>query len=151
MAAEHGMVLHLRQESGGNAEDIYLLNSESDRQAVERIQNGELDLGELKSAKLVVEVGEWPDIFTLYEQNIGVLTPLAADELRDAEKRYPESWLGEAVKEAVKYNKRNIGYILTILERWSTGGKDDGTHREDTEKAGTDRFVKGKYGHMVQR
>jgi DNA replication protein len=150
-AAARGTLQHLRQESGGNTEDVYLLNSESDRQTVARIQSGEVSLGELKAPKLVAEVVARPDVFTLYEQNIGMLTPLIADELRDAEKRYPEPWLGEAIKEAVKYNKRNISYILAILERWSTEGKDDGTHRKDTEKADPDRFIKGKYGHMVQR
>jgi DNA replication protein len=151
IAAARGTLLHLRQERGGKAEDVYLLNSESDRQTVARIQSGEVSIGEMKAPKLVAEVGARPDVFTLYEQNIGMLTPLIADELRDAEKRYPESWLGEAIKEAVKYNKRNISYILAILERWSTEGKDDGTHRKDTEKADPDRFIKGKYGHMVQR
>jgi DNA replication protein len=151
MAAARGTLLHLRQEGGGTVEDVYLLNSEYDRLAVARIQSGELSLGELKAPKLVAEVGTRPDVFTLYEQNIGMLTPLIADELRDAEKRYPESWLGEAIKEAANHNKRNISYILAILERWSTGGKGDGTNREDIEKTGTDRFIKGKYGHMVRR
>ena len=32
-----------------------------------------------------------PNIFTMYEENIGLLTPMIAEELRDAEKTYPEA------------------------------------------------------------
>ena len=92
------------------------------------------------------------DIFTLYEQNIGMLTPLIADELREAEKQYPETWIKDAIKEAVALNKRNWRYIARILEHWSTEGKDDGTHRGNLKKnTDPDKYIRGKYGHMVQR
>ena len=93
-----------------------------------------------------------PDIFTLYEENIGMLTPLIADELKEAVKQYPELWIRDAIKEAVEQNKRNWRYIARLLEHWSVEGKDDGTYRRHL-KANTDpdKYVKGKYGHMVQR
>ena len=49
---------------------------------------------------------ERPNIFTLYEQNIGLLTPLIADQLRDMEKSYPPDWIDEAFTIAVGRNKR---------------------------------------------
>jgi DnaD/phage-associated family protein len=99
-----------------------------------------------------VSVPEASDIFTLYEQNIGMLTPLIADELREAGKLYPENWIKEAIKESAALNKRNWRYIARILEHWSTEGKDDGTHRGNSKKiADPDKYIRGKYGHMVQR
>ena len=93
-----------------------------------------------------------PDIFTLYEENVGMLTPLIADELKEAGQHYPEAWIKDAIKEAVNQNKRNWKYISRILERWSTEGKKDGAHRGNSKtNTDPDKYVRGKYGHMVQR
>jgi len=152
MAAERGTILHLALDRDGTPEDIYFLNTEADRQVIARIQNGELKLSGLKSGEpAYVNAEEPPDIFTLYEQNIGMLTPMIADELRDAEQLYPQDWIRDAIKEAVALNKRSWRYIAKILENWSTEGKSDGTHRRDSKKTDPDKYIKGKYGHTVQR
>jgi len=151
-ATKRGTILHLALEGDGAAEDIYFLNTESDRQAVAKIQNGELTLRGLKTKEPPYTPAEAPpDIFTLYEQNIGMLTPIIAEELKEAMKLYPETWIRDAIKEAVNQNIRKKSYILAILERWSTEGKGDGTHRGDSKKAGPDKYIKQKYGHMVRR
>jgi DnaD/phage-associated family protein len=152
MTVERGTLLHLALERDGASEDIYFLNDENGRQAVAKIESGELKMPGLKAGgRVPVETTELPDIFTLYEQNIGMLTPMIADELRDAEKNYPQDWIRDAIKEAVLHNKRNIKYISKILENWSVEGRSDGTYQRDTKKTDPDRFIKGKYGHMVRR
>jgi DnaD/phage-associated family protein len=152
MATRRGTILHMVSDRDGTAEDIYLLNTESDRQTMAKIQNGELSLSGLKVKEpAYTDTGEPPDIFTLYEQNIGMLTPLIADELRDAERLYPESWIKDAIKEAVSLNKRSWRYIAKILERWSTEGRGDGTYKRDFKKTDPDKYIKQKYGHMVRR
>jgi DNA replication protein len=133
-------------------EDIYLLNTEADRAAAEKIRNGELKLAGLKVREAVpVQAEPLPDIYTLYEQNIGMLTPIIADELRDAEKTYSADWIRDAIKEAALHNKRSIKYILKILENWSVEGRSDGTYQPNTKKSDPDKYIKGKYGHIVQR
>jgi DnaD/phage-associated family protein len=152
MAAERGTLIHLALDKDGSSEDVYFLNTESDRQAVAKIEGGELKLKGLKfKEQPFVEAEELPDIFTLYEQNIGMLTPMIADELRDAEKQYPTDWIRDAIKEAVLHNKRNIKYIAKILDSWSVEGRSDGTYRRDSKKTDPDKYIKGKYGHMVRR
>ena len=153
MATKRGAILHVVLDRDGTPEDIYLLNTESDRQIVTKIQNGELPLPGLKAkGQTYTELEEPPDIFTLYEQNIGMLTPMIAEELREAEKLYPLNWIKDAIKEAVALNKRSWRYIAAILERWSAEGKSNGTYRRDsTKKEGPDKYIKGKYGHMVGR
>jgi len=91
------------------------------------------------------------NIFALYEQNIGMITPLIAEELKEAEKLYPPRWIEEAFKEAVTLNKRSWRYIDRILERWASEGKDSGEYKRDIKKDGPDKYIKGKYGHLVQR
>ncbi len=66
---------------------------------------------------------ERPNIFVLYEQNIGLLSPLLADQLIEAEKQYPHEWIEDAFREAVQRNKRNWSYIRAILRRWETEGR----------------------------
>ena len=151
LALERGTILHLELEKDGMTEDIYFLNTDADKQAIAKIENGELVLSGLQVKEAVRIEEEAPDIFTLYEQNIGMLTPLIADELRDAEKQYPENWIRDAIKEAVSLNKRNWRYIAKILERWTAEGRSDGTYRRDSKKTDPDKYVKGKFGHMVGR
>jgi len=152
MAIRRGTIIHIVLDRDGESEDIYFLNTESERQVVAKIQSGELHLSGLTIGRQTyVEAEELPDIFTLYEQNVGMLTPMIAEELREAEKLYPETWIKDAIKEAVALNKRSWRYISAILERWSTEGKGDGTYRRDFKKTDPDKYIKGKYGHMVRR
>jgi DnaD/phage-associated family protein len=151
-ATARGTLLSLAVDKGGTSEDIFFLNTESDRQAVAKIQGGELKPAGLKAGTPApAPTEELPDIFTLYEQNIGMLTPMIADELRDAEKLYPLDWIRDAIKEAALHNKRNIKYIAKILENWSVEGRSDGTYQRDTKETGPGKYFKGKYGHMVRR
>lgn len=64
-----------------------------------------------------------PNVFRLYEQNIGPLTPIIADQLTLAAGEYPAAWIEDAIGEAVSYNKRNWRYILKILENWHQSGR----------------------------
>ena len=153
MATQRGVILHLPLTGDKGAEDIYLLNTESQRQVVARIEAGEIKLTGLKAKEPVyVETESPPDIFSLYEQNIGMLTPKIAEELLEAEKLYPPNWIYDAIKEAVSQNVHKWSYISAILERWTSEGKSDGTHRRyPAKKEDPDKYIKGKYGHMVRR
>ena len=153
-AVSRGTILHLVIDKDGAPEDIYLLNSDSDRRVAAKIQNGEFALAGLKSggqAHPDADIESQPNIFALYEQNIGMLTPKIADELRAAEKQYPQDWIKDAIKEATIQNVRKWSYISAILERWTTEGKTDGTHQRDSKKTDPDKYIKGKYGHIVRR
>jgi len=152
LAVQRKVMLHITGQDG-NREDIYLLNTPENREVLEKIQNGEIHLTGLETKYISPEIitEKLPNIFTLYEENIGLLTPMIAEELRDAEKTYPESWIKDAIKEAVNAGKRNLRYISAILERWATEGKSDGTHLRDFKKTDPDKFIKGKYGHAVKR
>lgn len=150
-AVDRGMLLHLVLDREGGQEDLYFINTEPNRGTVADLQRGEISLeGALTAGTRVRE--DRPNIFTLYEQNIGLLTPMIAEELKEAEKTYPVSWIEEAFKEAVDLNKRNWRYISRILERWSSEGKENGEFRRYSKKEeDPDRYIKGKYGHVVRR
>ncbi len=132
-AVARGTFLHINIESADGKMDLYFLNTEKGRTAVEGITRGEWRPNPDEDEPITLLV-ERPNAFILYEQNIGPLTPIIADELRDAEQTYPPRWLEEAIELAVENNVRKWRYILAILERWRQEGKQDGTGRRDTQK-----------------
>ena len=150
-AVDRGVLLRLVLEREAEPEEIYFINNEASRKAIARVQSGELSLGALPQPQPCIKE-EKPNIFTLYEQNIGLLTPMVAEELQEAEKLYPAPWIEEAFREAVDLNKRSWRYIARILERWSLEGRESGkSRRHPKAKRDPDRYIKGKYGHLVRR
>jgi DnaD/phage-associated family protein len=82
------------------------------------------------------EFGEYKvrsNIFRIYEENIGALSPLLSDELAEVENNDVEGWFEDAVKEALKANVRNLKYIKAILARWKIEGRKD--NRKKTDEA----------------
>jgi len=140
-AAERGTLLCAEAGGGESGEVIYFANTAKGRAAVQTLARGEWPEG--------LESAEETNIFTLYHQNIGMLTPLLADELREAENIYPSEWIEEAFRTAVSLNKRNWRYIRAILERWRAEGRGDEADRRDTESERR-RYIEGKYGDYIQ-
>ena len=151
-AVSRGTVLRLTMERDGNIDDLYFLNTEADSRAVEKIKSGELHLGDLiRLEPHPPEQEQRPNIFVLYEQNIGMLSPIIAEELKEAEKTYPASWIEDAFREAVDLNKRSWRYISRTLERWSAGGKKDGEYRRHSKTVTDPEEYRRRYGHLLKR
>lgn len=133
-AVARGTLLHIEIESASGTEDLYFVNTPKGRAAVEGITKGEWRPA-LNDETPVEVLVDRPNVFTLYEQNIGPLTPMIADELRDIESEYPAEWIEEAIGEAVANNARSLRYVIRVLESWKTQGKADrGKSRGNTEK-----------------
>ena len=139
-AIERGTLLEVETSASGSTERLYFANTPKGRAATEAIARGEWP-DELESAGRL-------NIYVLYEQNIGLLTPLLADELRQAEEDYPAEWIEQAFREAVSLNKRSWRYIRAILERWRTEGRGDETGRRPGE-ADRRRYIEGEYGEYI--
>ncbi len=60
-----------------------------------------------------------------YESEIGMLSPMIADELREASTTYPLQWIMDAIKESATQNKRGWKYVLAILTRWKAQGNQE--------------------------
>ncbi len=89
-----------------------------------------------------------PNIFTLYEQNIGPLTPLLSETLQEAEDTYPAEWIEDAIKIAVTRNARHWRFVDAILRSWKEKGR-DGTDRK-TSKEGRKRDIEGDYADYIK-
>jgi len=75
------------------------------------------------SLVLVVNDAEIAKVAKFYEQEIGALTPLIADAIRDACTEYPADWIPEAITIAVESNARRWNYVLAILKNCKAAGK----------------------------
>ena len=103
-------------ESGGR----YLLGTPEN---VRVAQAGVAPASERTTTPAEGRSGERSNVFALYETNVGLMTPLVADQLRDAETEYPAEWIEAAIQEAAERNVRNWRYIASILERWAVEGR----------------------------
>jgi DNA replication protein len=128
-----------------DADVYFLLNSPRGRATVQAIENGTWNPKTSGSASPV----ERPNVFNLYEENIGALTPLIADALKDAEELYQPEWIADAIELAVKNNKRNWKYCEAILKRWKEEGRGEKQDRRDTEKDRR-KYVEGKYSDFIE-
>jgi len=105
----------------------------------------EFEEGNWKASTLPMDL---PNIFKLYEENIGPLTPLIADALKDAEEIYSSEWIADAIELAVKNNKRNWKYCEAILKRWKEEGRAEKQNRRD-DQASRQRDVEDKIKKFV--
>ncbi|MCH7738378.1 MAG: DnaD domain protein [Chloroflexi bacterium] len=130
LAVTRGTFLTHQLEGTGT---VFLLNTDSGRRAIARFEAGQTpsENGDGTERELAVPELERPNIFELYEDSIGSLSPLLAEELKEAEGRYPEAWLREAFGIAVAENKRSWRYVAGILRRWTAEGK---TTRGEAER-----------------
>jgi len=129
-AVWRGTLLRARARSAGREEELYAVNNPANRRALEELTAGDLQLDEsLPPAGKANDSG----IFALYEQNIRPVTPLMAEELKEAEQRYPQDWVRDAFREAVSLNKLNWRYIESILRRWEAEGRQDEKPERDPQ------------------
>jgi DnaD/phage-associated family protein len=133
-AVQRGTLLPAQAETGAGNETFYLLNTPRGQAAVKAIQSGRWQPSGDPNYPLALDL-ERPNIYRLYEENIGPLTPLLAETLQEAEDTYPEEWIEEAIRIALENNARNWRYVEAILTAWKEGkGRYGKSVRRDTEK-----------------
>ena len=141
LALERGSLLRVEAKGDGRSEELYLLATPHNRRAAPRLAGADLPLEEPLPPAAPAEPS---NIFALYEENIGAITPLIADDLKDAEERYPPQWIEAAFREAVSLNKRSWRYVHSILKRWEAEGPDYEKAGRDTETDWLERYQRGK-------
>jgi len=101
--------------------EIFFLNTPHNQTLVEGLISGNIQLTDVVMVSGIIEK---PNIFRLYEENIGLITPMLAEVLKEDEKSFPAAWIADAIKIAVQRNVRNWKYIHAILESWQKEGRD---------------------------
>lgn len=136
------------------------------RQIVEGdTDSGDTDSGDMGVTQLnqpsdsLVVVKAGGENFKIYEQEIGALTPMIADAIREAEKDYPPDWIPEAIAIAVAKNARSWKYVEAVLKNCKAAGKrpslnrleksngNSGSNSSNATKGKTARGANGKAGN----
>ena len=127
LALARGTLIRLVSAEARKQATFYYLNTPENRTSIKL-----MEAGQIPAPKAL-----WPDdhppsitvdrpnAFRLYEQNIGPLTPLIADQIARAIEDYPDDWIEDALSEAVSYNRRSWRYVTRILEYWQAHGRQD--------------------------
>ncbi len=114
-------------------ETYFFINGPQGRAAVEAINKDEWqDADQVRHPIHMTQ--EQPNIFKLYEENIGPITPMMAEILKDDEITYPAAWINEAVEIAVTRNARNWKFVQAILKRWQKEGRGNEQNRRDNSQ-----------------
>jgi DnaD/phage-associated family protein len=111
------LCLTISVDANGMHNNLYFLNTENGRLAIQRMEHEGIRQGISQDS---ISIIERPNIFVLYEQNIGILNPMIAEELKQAEKEFTAEELQYAFKEAVRHNALNWSYISKVLENRKT-------------------------------
>lgn len=142
-AVIRGTLLKVNATYTDGNETFYFLNTPRGRAAVQALSKGEWRPTGVSRPPVALDL-ERPNIFRLYEEHIGPLTPMIADTLREAEKTYPAAWIEDALRIAVENNVRRWRYVDAILRSWQEEGRNDQDQRgttQDRRRYVQDRFA----------
>ena len=123
-----GAVLEAKPSSSDQT--YCFINGPQGRAAIQAIQNGEWEETPQDSTSWHLTTNR-PNIYQLYEDNIGAITPMMAEILKEDEETYPKPWIEEAIRIAITRNARNWKYIQAILKRWQKEGRGNEQNRRD--------------------
>lgn len=163
LASARGVLLRFRVvESSGESGDVYdnesvwlMPETPENQLRLTLMQRGEAPLPrDLQIGRRGFRIEpERPNIFRLYEQNVGLISPLIADQLIEAMSIYPTAWIEAAIDQAVSYNRRQWRYIQRILQRWATEGRGDEASRRSgrpDEAFDAERHLRGKHASIFR-
>jgi DNA replication protein len=137
-----GSLIHMRMMGEQGVVDVYMPNSQEGRKTALYLRANSLDIPLPTTAKPQADQTARSNIFSLYEENIGIIGHIMAEELKEAEKDYPQEWVEEAFKEAVVHNKRSWRYIEAILKGWTTEGREHGEPGRHSKKVDAREWIR---------
>lgn len=149
---ERGTLLMAEVIDQDQSTPLYFFNAPKGRAAIDAIQQGEWRPVAEETYPSIELIPERPNIFQLYEENIGPLTPLLAEALGDAADEFPSQWILEAFRIAVEKNIRNWRYIHAILRRWQERGYDVREERRISQQDSPGdfrRYSKGDFAEFI--
>ncbi len=92
------------------------------------------------------------EISRAYEEEIGMLTPMIADDLKAVAGVMPVQWILDAIHEAAVQNKRGWKYVLAILTRWKAQGNQEAM-KPMSQRASTYKprdLIQERYGGIME-
>jgi DNA replication protein len=146
-AVQRGTLLASKPADTWDDNVIFLSHSKEGEAALTALAIGDWN-PDLSPQKEIQLAEARPNIFTLYEQHIGALTPMISEMLQEAERAYPAGWIEDAFRAAVRNNVRRWNYIEAILKRWHEEGRSEEDRRSD--QSDRKKYIQGQYGDLIE-
>ncbi len=97
-----------------------------------------------------------------FERNLGVmLTPVVAEAIMEYLTKCPAGWVSKAIEIAASRGVRNWAFVKKVLDNWLDSGQMSleppgqktrrGGPEAPTRIDDPDKYIKGRYGHVVKR
>lgn len=115
-----------------------------DRESGDR-ESGDTGVTQTNNPSLVVVVvnADVKKISNLYEQEIGALTAMSADSIKDACDTYPADWIEEAIQIAVDSNVRKWKYVESILKNCKAKNVRPSLNKLEAKNGNTGKYSSG--------
>ena len=140
-AIERGLLL----ETIVDTETRYCcINDANGREIQTRLQAGEWRPGKDGGAAL-----DSSKVFRLYEANIGAITPVIAEAIREAEAEYGADEVAEVIKYAARRGAHSWQYIGKVLEGRRREGRGGETTGRATERR--KQYIAGEWQQVIRR
>ena len=116
-----GWLIEVYEIPHSDFQDVVFQDVENRTQVLSTLSNKKLN----NKTTTTTAAPKKSNAFALYESNIGPLTPIISDTIKDMEQTYTEAWVLRAIQEAVTSNVRNLKYIGGILAGYKERGSPD--------------------------
>lgn len=113
------------EHSSENMEDNSIDNTAENSQETEEIKLNQIKVKQRKldkKEKYDHEDTARENVFRAYQNEIGLVSPVAVEKLDDWIDTYSPEWVVAAISEAANYNARSPAYIGKVLEGWTRYG-----------------------------
>jgi DnaD/phage-associated family protein len=143
-AVARGVLLSCETADG---DSYYFVNNDGGRRQRDRMLAGAIDVPARPVTRHADVTTSRPA--SVYEAEIGMLTPSVSSALSEMEAKLPEHWIVDAIRLAARRNARSWVYVEAVLRRWEVEGRDD----EAAERAadGSGAGTRDPYDHVVRR
>lgn len=112
-----------------NSKTLVFWNDDNGKNTLQRLQNG-LWQPSPTDHPVKEQAKQQKNIYQLYEENIGPLTPLLSEDLTAAQEDFSIQWIEEAIHIAVQNNARSWRYVDAVLKSWQKEGKNVQSRRD---------------------
>ena len=144
-AIDRGTLLAAQVVTGDETRRLYFSNDQRGSELQRQAQSGQWRPA---AADEIEVLPPRPTLFAIYEENIGMLTPMLAESIKEAQATYPRDWIEDAIRYAVERNARSWRYISKVLEAW----QQEGRSRETSGRLprGPRRYTAGKRKDFIK-
>ena len=144
-----GFLLKMISNHQNHEEVIFLLNNSTSQDMVTNLQTGESNIDVNLNLEQTQTFGT-AELFQLYEEYFGVISPRIAESLVEASNQYDSDLIKQALKEASTQAITSWRYIERILESKEKESRKNETNRRDSLEARKHNYIGGKFGHLAK-